>query len=198
MRTEPTRDRRFFGRKGREERSGTEMIMEHLPQLFFFYHAVVIVGLSLLVVTRRNPVHSVLFMLVLFFHIASLYLFLQAEFMAAIQIIVYAGAILVLFLFVILLMNLKEELLTFRFVSSWPTGMVIAGALFAAIVLSVFSLELGPSSEFDIAYIEETSNLKAVGTQLYTRYIFPFEIASVVLLVAIIGAITLAKKRLVS
>jgi NADH-quinone oxidoreductase subunit J len=174
------------------------MIMEHLPQLFFFYHAVVIVGLSLLVVTRRNPVHSVLFMLVLFFHIASLYLFLQAEFMAAIQIIVYAGAILVLFLCVILLMNLKEELLTFRFVSSWPTGMVIAGALFAAIVLSVFSLELGPSSEFDIAYIEETSNLKAVGTQLYTRYIFPFEIASVVLLVAIIGAITLAKKRLVS
>jgi NADH-quinone oxidoreductase subunit J len=78
-----------------------------LPKLFFGYYAVVILFLSVLVVTRKNPVHSVMWMLLLFFHIAGLYLFLNAEFIAAIQIIVYAGAILVLFLFVVLLLNLK-------------------------------------------------------------------------------------------
>ena len=89
---------------------------------FFAYFSFAIVILSLLVVTRRNPVHSVLWMLLLFFHIASLYLFLNAEFMAAIQIIVYAGGILVLFLFVVLLMNLREELSIGKYISFGPTG----------------------------------------------------------------------------
>ena len=80
-----------------------------LPELFFGYYASAIVIFSLLVVTRSNPVHSVMWMLLLFLHIAGLYLFLNAEFIAAIQIIVYAGAILVLFLFVLLLLNLREE-----------------------------------------------------------------------------------------
>ncbi len=79
------------------------------PQIFFAYFAISMTVLSLLVVTRRNPVHSVLWMLVLFIHIAALYLFLNAEFLAAIQMIIYAGAILVLFLFVIMLLNLKQE-----------------------------------------------------------------------------------------
>jgi NADH-quinone oxidoreductase subunit J len=80
-----------------------------LPQIFFAYFAGMITLLGILVVTRNNPVHSILWMLVLFVHIAGLYLFLNAEFLAAIQIIVYAGAILVLFLFVIMLLNLKSE-----------------------------------------------------------------------------------------
>jgi len=169
-----------------------------LPELFFFYHAAVIVALSVLVVTRRNPVHSVLFMLVLFFHLASLYLFLNAEFIAAIQIIVYAGAILVLFLFVVLLLNLKKETIIHRYVTSWPTALVVSVAVFVAIAISVSDLGPGPQNVFDTEYIKEVSHVKAIGTELYTRYLFPFEIASVVLLVAIIGAITLAKKRLIS
>ena len=79
-----------------------------LSKLFFGYFAAVIIALSALVVTRRNPVHSVMWMLLLFFNLAGMYLFLNAEFIAAIQVIVYAGAILVLFLFVVLLLNLRE------------------------------------------------------------------------------------------
>jgi NADH-quinone oxidoreductase subunit J len=96
-----------------------------LPQFFFAYFAVSMTVLSLLVVTRKNPVHSVLWMLVLFVHIAGLYLFLNAEFLAAIQIIVYAGAILVLFLFVIMLLNLKGEESVRKFQKQWPVGLGI-------------------------------------------------------------------------
>src|SRR5512146_1263314 len=97
-----------------------------LPKLFFGYFAAMITLLSVLVVTRKNPVHSVMWMLLMFFHIAGMYLFLNAEFIAAIQVIVYAGAILVLFLFVVLLLNLREEIRTNRFIRSWPAGLVIA------------------------------------------------------------------------
>jgi len=169
-----------------------------LAQLYFFYHALVITSLSLVIVTRKNPVHSVMFMLVLFFHIASLYLFLNAEFIAAIQVIVYAGAILVLFLFVVLLLNLRKELSMDHFSFTWPTGLVIAVGIFAAIAISVSGIKLGPSGEYTIARVQELTHTKAVGEVLYTQYIFPFEVASLVLLVAIVGAITLAKKRLTS
>lgn len=166
-----------------------------IPQLFFFYHAIVITGLSLVIVTRKNPVHSVLFMLVQFFHIASLYLFLNAEFIAAIQVIVYAGAILVLFLFVVLLLNLKSDAARSRFVFTWPTGLVIALSLFVAICISTWNIKLGPSGPFTIEKVQAMTHTKAIGTELYTQYIFPFEVASLILLVAIVGAITLAKKR---
>ncbi|MEJ2182289.1 MAG: NADH-quinone oxidoreductase subunit J [Nitrospirota bacterium] len=169
-----------------------------MPEFFFFYHAIVITALSLLVVTRENPVHSVLFMLVLFFHIASLYLFLDAEFMAAVQIIVYAGAILVLFLFVVFLLNLRKEELSRKYIGSWPTGFVVGAGIFAVLALTLVHVTPGPSSTFSISYIEKVTNTRAVGTRLYTDYLFPFEVASVVLLVAIVGSITLAKKRLKS
>ena len=115
-----------------------------LPQIFFAYFAVAITALSLLVVTRRNPVHGVLWMLVLFVHIAMLYLFLNAEFLAAIQIIIYAGAILVLFIFVIMMLNLRAEERDRRFQWSWPAGLVAAGGYAAFLILilkniSVFS-----------------------------------------------------------
>lgn len=89
-----------------------------LPKLFFGYFSIVMVVLSLLIITRRNPIHSILWMLVLFFHIAGLYLFLNAEFLAAVQMILYAGAILVLFLFVIMMLSLKKEVTVERFLGS--------------------------------------------------------------------------------
>ncbi len=166
-----------------------------LPKLFFGYFAVVITVLSLLVVTRRNPVHSVMWMLLMFFHLAGLYLFLNAEFIAAIQVIVYAGAILVLFLFVVLLLNLREELQTNRFIRSWPAGLVIALALLASIVFSISSFVPGISGRYTIGFIQKETFTKVLGQVLYTEYLFPFEIASVILLVSIIAAIVLAKKR---
>lgn len=166
-----------------------------LSQIFFVYFAAAIIVLSLLVITRRNPVHSVLFMLLLFFHIAAIYLFLNAEFIAAIQIIVYAGAILVLFLFVVLLLNLKEEVLERRYSGLWPLGLVLSVSLAITILVSLGSFKTGPQGEFGADVIAAEGHVAVIGRVLYTEYLFPVEIASVILLVAIIGAIVLAKKR---
>lgn len=167
-----------------------------LPQIIFGYLAAVIVVMSLLVVTRKNAVHSVLWMLLLFFHIASLYLFLNAEFLAAIQIIIYAGAMLVLYLFVIMLLNLRQEEKARRFIGIWPLGFLVAVALLFVLGLSVKAIVLGPSGIYTADVVKETGHLGLVGKILYTEYLFPFEVLSVVLLVAIVGAIVLAKKRL--
>ncbi|MBI5633105.1 MAG: NADH-quinone oxidoreductase subunit J [Nitrospirae bacterium] len=167
-----------------------------LQQLFFGYYAFTIIILSLLVVTRRNPVHSVMWMLLLFFHIAGLYLFLNAEFIAAIQVIVYAGAILVLFLFVVLLLNLKEEISLKQFVGSWPAGLFVTGLLFVSVVSVLGSYIQGPIGKYSIAAVRSETHTKALGKLLYTEYLFPFEIASLILLVAVIGAIVLAKRKL--
>ncbi|MEJ2684081.1 MAG: NADH-quinone oxidoreductase subunit J [Candidatus Sulfobium sp.] len=165
-----------------------------LPRLFFGYFAAAITLISILVVTRRNPVHSVIWMLLLFFHIAGMYLFLDAEFIAAIQVIVYAGAVLVLFLFVVLLLNLREELRTERFIGSWPAGVFIAAALFAGIAAALRSFVLGPAGIYTIDFIRKATDTKALGQVLFTEYLLPFEVVSLVLLVAVIGAIVLAKK----
>ncbi len=166
-----------------------------IQQLFFGYFAVVMVVLSVLVVTRRNPVHSVLLMLALFFHIAGLYLFLNAEFLAMVQIILYAGAILVLFLFVIMMLNLREEVTAERFIGEWPIGLAIGLSLLMLTLLGVRGLVPGPLGRFTIEAIRAETHTKAVGRVLYTEYLFPFEIASLILLVAIVGAIVLAKKK---
>jgi NADH-quinone oxidoreductase subunit J len=165
---------------------------------FFAYFSFAIVIMSLLVITRKNPVHSVLWMLLLFFHIAGLYLFLNAEFLAAIQVIVYAGGILVLFLFVVLLMNLREELSLGKYISFGPTGLTFAVALFVVVFMSLRSFISAPPGEYTIALIRKETHIKALGTLLYTKFLYPFEIASLILLVAIVGAIVLAKRRLKS
>ncbi|MEW6068068.1 MAG: NADH-quinone oxidoreductase subunit J [Nitrospirota bacterium] len=166
-----------------------------LPKLFFAYFAFSMVLISILIVTRKNPVHSVLWMLLLFFHIAGLYLFLNAEFLAAIQVIVYAGAILVLFLFVIFLLNLKEEVRINRFIGAWSTGFTFAVAIFVVFVMMLRSFVAAPAGKYTTDLINQESHIQVLGKLLYTDYLFPFEVASLVLLVAIVGAIVLAKKR---
>lgn len=167
-----------------------------LNQLFFGYFATIIIVLSIFVVTMKNPVHSVMWMLLLFFHIASLYLFLNAEFIAAIQVIVYAGAILVLFLFVVLLLNLREELQINRFIGSWPAGLFISAALLVIVINVIKSFAVSPTGKFTAEFIQKETHTKALGQVLYTDFLFPFEIASIVLLIAIIGAIVLAKRKM--
>jgi NADH-quinone oxidoreductase subunit J len=166
-----------------------------IAELFFAYFAFMIVLLSILVITRKNPVHSVLWMLLLFFHIAGLYLFLNAEFMAAIQVIVYAGGILVLFLFVVMLLNLKEEIRTSRFIVAWPTGLTFAVAFFVVFIMSIRSFVAAPPGKYTVDLIKRESNIQVLGKLLYTDFLFPFEVASLILLVAMVGAIVLAKKR---
>ncbi|RJQ52931.1 MAG: NADH-quinone oxidoreductase subunit J [Nitrospiraceae bacterium] len=167
------------------------------PQVFFSYFAAMITGLSLLVVTRKNPVHSVLWMLLLFVHIAGLYLFLNAEFLAAIQIIIYAGAILVLFLFVIMLLNLRKEETEKRFQRQWPLGLGIGVVLMMFLVPVLGNISVVPPlGPYSVDAIKSEGHIMTVGKVLYTEFLLPFEIASVILLVAIVGAVVLAKRRL--
>jgi NADH-quinone oxidoreductase subunit J len=136
-------------------------------------------------------------MLILFVHIAGLYIFLNATILAHIQIIVYAGAILVLFLFVIMLLNLKQEETVKKYQTQWPIGAGI-GVLFAIFFVLIVSkiTVIPPLGKYSVDFIKSEGSLMTVGKVLYTEYLFPFEVASIVLLVAIIGAVVLAKRRI--
>lgn len=167
-----------------------------MNSLIFGYLAAAILGLSILVITSKNPVHAVLWMILMFFHLASLYLGLGAEFLAAIQIMVYAGAIMVLFLFVVFVLDIKEEVREKRYAGSWPIGFLLAAGLFLMMLIITNSVLVGQKGQYTPELIAQETHTKALGQLLYTQYVFPFELASLILLVAIIGAIVLAKKKL--
>jgi NADH-quinone oxidoreductase subunit J len=135
-------------------------------------------------------------MLILFFHIAAMYLFLHAEFISAIQIIVYAGAIMVLFLFVIMLLNQRQELLKRRLDRLWPVAAVVSAVLLIVAGVTVVLIKAGHTGNWGIGHIDKVTHTVAIAQVLFFKYLLPFELASLILLVAIIGAIVLAKKRL--
>ncbi|MDA8154981.1 MAG: NADH-quinone oxidoreductase subunit J [Actinomycetota bacterium] len=163
--------------------------------IVFGYLAAAILLLSLLAVTNKNPVHAILLVIVMFFHMAVMYIGLGAEFLAAVQVIVYAGAILVLFLFVVFVLNIREETGGERFSSVWPFGLSIAtGLLLLAVILSG-KVRLGAMGPYTPQVISAETHTKILGRVLYTDYILPFEIASLILLVAVVGAITLAGRE---
>ena len=166
--------------------------MEHL---FFFYFALVIATASVLVVAFRNPIYSALSLLIMFFHVAGLYVTLHAEFLAAVQVIVYAGAILVLYLFVVMLLNLKQDE---RYHRQWPVAAGVGILLIVeALVLTLLKGRSSAPGSVAAGTVEKgLGNTEALGDILYSTYLFPFEVASLILLVAMIGAIILAKKDL--
>ena len=164
-----------------------------MDTFIFFYFAGVILCTATLVVALRNPIYSALSLLIMFFHVAGLYVTLHAEFLAAIQIIVYAGAILVLYLFVVMLLNVKRE---DRFHRQNLVAFFLGLMLFGeAILLSLQGdkdfVPLSPSTATESLM---TGNTESIGEALYTTYLFPFEIASLILLVAMIGAVILSKR----
>ena len=167
-----------------------------LLQGFFVYLAVMLLGTSVLVVTRRNPVHSVLWMLVVFVHIAVLFVFLNADFLAAMQIIIYAGAVLVLFLFVLMLLDLRAPDLEKRLQKQWPVGAVLATAIavLLGVILSGVRTQVEPG-RYTVDFVQAEGNVSTVGTVLFSDFLVPFEIASLILLVAILGAVVLAIKK---
>lgn len=172
-----------------------------MSHLFFLYFAGVIVVTSILVVALRNPVYSALSLLIMFFHVAGLYVTLHAEFLAAVQIIVYAGAILVLYLFVVMLLNVKRDE---RYHVQAPAAAFLGLVLLTEVVLLVSQRTYQPTGGSDAgqadrvlapqAAVPAVGNTETIGEVLYSTYLFPFEIASLILLVAMIGAIILAKK----
>ncbi|MBI3621280.1 MAG: NADH-quinone oxidoreductase subunit J [Nitrospirae bacterium] len=168
-----------------------------MTALLFFYLAAVIVGASLLVVLLRNPIYSTISLLVMFAHVAGLYVLLNAEFIAAVQVVVYAGAILVLYLFVVMLLNVKREE---RFQRQVIPAVVVAVLLLSEVVLVLFGgrvgggLAGGPGGGFTAERIQAEGSTAVIGQVLFSTYLYPFEIASLLLLVAMVGAIVLSKK----
>ena len=176
-----------------------EMAPVATPFFFYLLSGLAVAG-GLLVITRHNPVHCALALIVTLIAVAHLYLMLYAPFVAGVQIIVYAGGIMVLFLFVIMLVNIERASKDRRFNRIWPVGLAAACALMGLFVSAfVKSRALFPDR---MIKLPEASNTQEIATALYGeagrmgQYTFAFEIASLLLLVAILGAVIMTKKRI--
>jgi NADH-quinone oxidoreductase subunit J len=163
------------------------------PFFFYLLSGIMLIG-GILVITRKNPVHSALALIVTLLAQASIYLMLYAPFVAGVQIILYAGGIMVLFLFVIMLVSIDRSVKERQFNSQWMVGMIAAIAL-GGLFIAVFMKGKNIFPEHALPVIEN-DNTQKVATMLYGQYMFAFEIASLLLLVAIIGAVVMAKKRI--
>ena len=169
--------------------------MQPVATTFFFYFLSALTVISgLLVITRRNAVHSALALILALLGQAGLYLMLYAPFVAGVQIILYAGGIMVLFLFVIMLVSIEKSLKEEQFSKLWIVGLVSALAL-GGLFIAVYLKGKGIFPE-RVLVPAETSNTQEIANYLYGNYMFAFEIASLLLLVAIIGAVVMAKKRI--
>ncbi|MFC3441756.1 NADH-quinone oxidoreductase subunit J [Sphingobium rhizovicinum] len=164
--------------------------------LAFYLFAILVVSSGALTILSRNPVHSVLWLILAFFNAAGLMILLGAEFIAMLLVIVYVGAVAVLFLFVVMMLDIDFAELRAGFVSYLPFGLLIAAVLLAEIILGIGLWSVGPIELAQRAgpVNPELSNIQAIGGLLYTHYIFLFEAAGIVLLVAMIGAIVLTHR----
>jgi NADH-quinone oxidoreductase subunit J len=170
-----------------------------LAGLFFYIFAIVTVASAIMVISVRNPVHAVLFLILAFFNAAGLFMLLSAEFIAMILIIVYVGAVMVLFLFVVMMLDVDFAELRAGFAKYLPIGGLIGGILLAQLVLVMGAWTFAPQGVLRIAepiVIDGgVTNAEAIGRVLYTKYIYFFQLAGLVLLVAMIGAIVLTLRH---
>ena len=164
--------------------------------IVFYVLCAVLVGSAVMVITARNPVHAALFLVLAFFTSAGVWMLLEAEFLAIILVLVYVGAVMVLFLFVVMMLDINLAPLREGFIRYLPVGIAVAVIVVVelALVINVsdFGLESMPQPS---AHGAEYSNTKELGVLLYTVYVFPFEIAAAILLVAIVAAIALTMRR---
>jgi NADH-quinone oxidoreductase subunit J len=166
-----------------------------LQALAFYVFAAVVVASGAMVVVSRNPVYSVLFLILAFFNAAALFLLIGAEFIAMILVIVYVGAVAVLFLFVVMMLDINLVELREGFLKYLPVGAMIGVVLLAEILLGLGVLGAGSSTMTALnkqgAQVLDIDNTRAIGRVLYTQYFYLFQVAGIVLLVAMIGAIVL-------
>ena len=163
-----------------------------IETLFFYLFAGVTCLAGLMVISSRNPVHSVLFLILAFFNSAGLFVLLGAEFLAMLLVVVYVGAVAVLFLFVVMMLDINFAELRDGFQRYMPLGLGVGGILLAEILFVFFNREEMPEN---LNLVSEVSNTRALGRVLYTDYIYLFQVAGLILLVAMIGAITLTHRR---
>ena len=176
-----------------------ETLVANGPALLFYLFAALALVSAILVITLRNPMYCAISLLVTFLAVAALFVLRYAEFVAVVQIFVYGGGVMVLFLFVIMLVNLHNLREVHLFGMHWPMAVVIGLLIFALIALVAMSTGFGPANPNPDQFVsvdgEQLGNSEAVAWKLYREYLLPFEIASVLLLVAMIGAVILARKE---
>ncbi|MGX9392419.1 NADH-quinone oxidoreductase subunit J [Nitrobacteraceae bacterium UC4446_H13] len=167
------------------------------PALFFYLFSAVLVGSAVMVIASRNPVHSVLFLILAFVNASGLFILLGAEFLAMILVVVYVGAVAVLFLFVIMMLDVDFAALREGFLEYLPVGLLVGAIFLAELLLVAGGWVINPTVAKTITapIPSNVSNTEAIGLVLYTTYIHYFQIASLVLLVAMIGAIVLTLRH---
>jgi NADH-quinone oxidoreductase subunit J len=167
-----------------------------IQTLMFYVFSALAVAAGVLVVSSRNPVHSVLFLIVAFFNAAGLFVLIGAEFLAMILVIVYVGAVAVLFLFVVMMLDIDFAQLRGGFVRYLPIGALVGFILLAELVLVIGSWVVAPGMPHPVATgAMSLTNTRALGDILYTRYLFAFQAAGLILLVAMVGAIVLTLRH---
>ena len=161
-----------------------------IATVFFYSFAAVLLFAGLRVITAKNPVHAVLYLVLAFTQASALWLLLGAEFLAITLIVVYVGAVMVLFLFVVMMLDIRIEHIKARFWKLFPAALALGGLIAAEIIAVVstgFSLHAIQSNASDASH----TNSKALGKLMYSEYLYPVEVASAILLLAIIAAVTL-------
>lgn len=166
-----------------------------LYQVIFYFFAALALGSAISVITVQNPVRSVLSLVITFFAMAGIWMLLHAEFLSLVLLLVYVGAVMTLFLFVVMMLNVNREQARASFVRYWPFVMILLLIFFVLLLMNaggaVFSLDSMPAPQ---AVPENYSNIKVLGTALFTQFVYPFEIAGVILLAAIVAAISLTHR----
>ncbi len=172
------------------------MITMDFERFVFYVFAIILIYAAGRVITVRNPVHAALHLVLAFFTCAGLWLLLEAEFLAITLVLVYVGAVMVLFLFVVMMLDINTSPLREGFIRYLPVGLVVASLMLLEMFLVVGARNFGAQS---VAIPErhgaDYSNTRELGNVLYTDYVYPFEIAAVILLVAIVAAIALTMRK---
>ena len=165
-----------------------------IASIAFYLFATLTILPALAVIFARNPVHSVLWLIVAFFNAAGLMLLVGAEFIAMLVVIVYVGAVAVLFLFVVMMLDIDFAQLRRGFTANLPFGIIVALVLLAEIFVALFAHQAGPAFASNQVATVSQPNIVALGQLLYSRYLFAFELAGLILLVAMVGAIVLTHR----
>lgn len=161
-------------------------------EVVFYIFAVILIASAVMVIVSRNPVRAVLFLVLCFVASSVLWMMLQAEFLSLVLIFVYVGAVMTLFLFVVMMLNVDLSKIKEKFIHFLPIGIIALGLLVAVMIYSIMPKHTNLMNITLHHFGPNYNNTKLMGTLLYTDYIFPFEIAGLILLVAIVAAITLA------
>jgi NADH-quinone oxidoreductase subunit J len=166
------------------------------PTILFFIFGIVLIGAALGVILSRNPVYSALLLVLCFFNSAVIWILLDAEFLGIVLVLVYVGAVMVLFLFVVMMLDVNLERLRSDFVGYWPLTVAVAGFVVFAIINVIVVKHLGGAAlKTAPALAENYSNTRSLGVELFTRYAYPAQVAAIILLVASVAAIVLTLRQ---